>query len=223
MTFTEIAKANQMTTATVNRYLHTLSGLDYVVQNPNAKTYSLTPKIIKLGISLFRNLDLRNLLLPHMLSINKEFDITVTCGINNVDGMLVLERIQASDFKTQKANPGIKLPLNCSALGKAMIAFEDPENLKLLLKKGSLEKRTPESIVDMEGLTREMEKIRERGYALSRQELLPNLLTMAVPIFKDGKVEGALGGSLYLLKEYPEGYQKKVLHRLMELSELVSL
>lgn len=219
----ELMKANNMTVATVNRYLYTLQDLGYVIQNPTTKKYQLTPKIMKLGVALVRNMDLRSMLLPHMIKLNKEFDINVTCGIISIDEVLVIERISASHLKALNLTIGTRIPLNCSALGKAILAFEEADRVRSLLKEMKYTKRAPNSITDPVKFQADLKETKQRGYACSDSELVADLKTYAVPIFKDSKVEGALAASIYTGKEQEEGISERVLAEIIEISEKVSI
>lgn len=223
LTFSEIMKANNMTVATANRYLYTLKELGYVIQDPTTKKYQLTPKIMKLGIALLRNMDLRSILLPHMINLNKEFDINVTCGIISIDEVLVIERINASDLKALNLTIGTRLPLNCCALGKAILAFEDADKVRSLIDKMKYIKRTPFSITDPDQFLTDLKETKQRGYACSDRELVQELKTYAVPVFKDGKVEGALAASFNLAKDHESGFYDLILAKIKDISEKVSV
>lgn len=83
---------------------------------------------------------------------------------------------------------GSRVPLHCSAMGKAVLAFR-PE-LRTGLK---LVPRTPYSITDETRLTRELEQVAIRGFALDVEEFIEGVACVAVPVRdKDGLVVGAI-------------------------------
>lgn len=76
---------------------------------------------------------------------------------------------------------GLSVPLHCSALGKALVAFGAAP-----LPAGPLEARTPRSITTRNALEAELATVRSRGYAITEEELEPGLVAVAAPVFAGG-------------------------------------
>jgi DNA-binding IclR family transcriptional regulator len=70
------------------------------------------------------------------------------------------------------------VPLHCAALGKVLLAFGAAE-----LPKGKLEHRTSRTITSRGALAAELAAVRERGYAVTFEELEPGLVAVAAPVF----------------------------------------
>jgi IclR family transcriptional regulator, acetate operon repressor len=76
---------------------------------------------------------------------------------------------------------GRELPLHCTAAGKVFLAFGAAE-----LPRGELERRTQHTIVERERLQRELEVIRDQGYATIVDELEIGLSAVAAPVRERG-------------------------------------
>ena len=76
---------------------------------------------------------------------------------------------------------GLAVPLHCSALGKVLLAFG-----AATMPAGPLEARTPRTITTRAGLAAELAAVRERGYAVTDEELEPGLVAVAAPVFAGG-------------------------------------
>ena len=76
---------------------------------------------------------------------------------------------------------GLTVPLHCSALGKVLVAFGAAE-----IPPGPLERLTDRTIVSRAALSAELATVRERGYAVSDEELEPALIAIAAPVFAGG-------------------------------------
>ena len=74
------------------------------------------------------------------------------------------------------------MPVHCTASGKLLIAFGPEELQKHILRSGSFQSRTKNTITNVRALAREFDKIRRRGFAEDDQELLPGVNCLAVPI-----------------------------------------
>lgn len=86
---------------------------------------------------------------------------------------------------------GRELPLHCTAAGKVFLAFAAAQ-----LPQGDLEALTPSTITDRERLRRELEAIRDQGYATIVDELEAGLSAVGAPIRdRGGDVIAALTAS----------------------------
>jgi IclR family acetate operon transcriptional repressor len=72
---------------------------------------------------------------------------------------------------------GRSAPLHCTANGKVLLAFGASS-----LPRGTLERLTPQTIVDPSALEEELVAIRGRGYATTFEELEPGLAAVAAPV-----------------------------------------
>lgn len=87
---------------------------------------------------------------------------------------------------------GARLPMYCTALGKAILAFSDPERIALLIKT-PLMQRTKNTIASWDGLSVELARIREVGYAIDDEENEDGVRCVGAPIFDfNQKVIGAI-------------------------------
>jgi len=86
---------------------------------------------------------------------------------------------------------GLSVPLHCSALGKVLLAYG-----AATLPRGRLAQRTRHTITSREALFAELDQVRRRGYAVTREELEPGLVAVAAPVYRDdGAVVAALSVS----------------------------
>jgi IclR family transcriptional regulator, acetate operon repressor len=76
---------------------------------------------------------------------------------------------------------GLAVPLHCSALGKALVAFG-----AAALPTEPLEARTDRTITTRRALDAEIAAVTERGYAVTDEELEPGLVAVAAPVFGGG-------------------------------------
>jgi DNA-binding IclR family transcriptional regulator len=77
--------------------------------------------------------------------------------------------------------PGMVMPVNATATGKAIMAFQAPETIKHILSQ-QLGQFTDNTKTDPQALIKELEAIRKRGYALDLAEHVSGLGTIAFPV-----------------------------------------
>lgn len=78
---------------------------------------------------------------------------------------------------------GLDVPLHCSASGKVLLAFG-----AAAVPAGPLERRTERTITTRSALDVELASVRERGYAVTDEELEPGLVAVAAPVFAGGLI-----------------------------------
>ncbi len=85
------------------------------------------------------------------------------------------------------------LPMHATALGKAVLAYLPEAERKDVLDAG-MPKLTGRTVATQPALERELEAVRERGYAIEREEAVLGEDGVAAPIFgRNGVVIGGIG------------------------------
>lgn len=83
---------------------------------------------------------------------------------------------------------------HASSLGQAILAYLEPEALRVHLARYPLKAFTTRTLSTPEALEARLKQIRREGFARSRGELDPSTCGLAVPLFSpEGRVLGALG------------------------------
>ena len=78
-------------------------------------------------------------------------------------------------------------PIHCTADGKVLLAYA-----AVTTGRGRLKRCTDRTIVDPAALGRELDDVRERGFAVSEGEFEPGLVGLAAPVWQDGSCIAAL-------------------------------
>ena len=112
-------------------------------------------------------------------------------GVPYGDGVLVVHHVFRPDTSLQILEVGAVLPMHATALGKAVLAYLPAAEREDVLAAG-LPKLTGRTISTAAALARELEAVRERGYAVEREEAVLGEAGFAAPIF--GRLGGLVGG-----------------------------
>lgn len=78
---------------------------------------------------------------------------------------------------------GARRPLYCTAIGKALLAFQDDAFISHYLKYNKFESFGPDTITDRAKLEREIEKIRKEGVSAAIEEMAEGIGVYASPVF----------------------------------------
>ena len=86
---------------------------------------------------------------------------------------------------------GTSLPIHCTSIGKAILAFMTPDRAEPYLR-SSLVRRTPHTVTSVRTLKQQLEEIRARGFAIDDEENEENVRCVGAPVF-DAR-GGVIGG-----------------------------
>jgi DNA-binding IclR family transcriptional regulator len=113
--------------------------------------------------------------------------------VTHGDGVLVVHHVFRPDSTLQILEVGSVLPLHATALGKAVLAFVQPEARRDILE-DELPRLTGQTLCTPATLNRELNATRERGYALEKEEAVLGEAGVAAPIFdRNAEPVGAVG------------------------------
>lgn len=113
-------------------------------------------------------------------------------AVRDGDSALYIERIHGSSRVPRASRVGGRLPLHSTAVGKVILAFDEPWVREAYLAH-PLARRTAHTHVDARRLADELDEARERGYATTSEEVRLGSASIAVPVWHTGKLGCAIG------------------------------
>ena len=176
--------------STMSRLVTTLMSEDFIEYKDNTKEIILSDIVSKIV-----NKDDRDKIIEKTSALLDEiFYLTNECayiGILDNNSTLYLNQIDKSNRVLKTRNSvGLHSPLHSSAFGKVLIAFSSEVNLDNL----ELTKFTSNTITSVSKLNKEIDLIKERGYAIGSEEHEFGLKSVAVPYFnKKNQFIGTVG------------------------------
>src|SRR5882757_9559509 len=114
-----------------------------------------------------------------------EYDIRV---LASVEGRNIIRVAEVAS--------GVYQDAHARANGKVLLAYAWPEVRDSYLERHPLERRTEQTICDRGELDAELAAIRDRGFAVDREEFSEGVTCIAAPILQNGAIVAALGLSL---------------------------
>jgi IclR family acetate operon transcriptional repressor len=134
------------------------------------------------------NEDLVELAQPSLQRLAQESSETANLFVPRPDGVDAIAQVDGTHLLGATNWMGRTLGLHCTAAGKVFVAFGAAE-----LPEGELESLTPATISDRRRLERELEAVRDQGYATIVEELELGLCAVAAPVRdRGGDVVAAL-------------------------------
>jgi IclR family pca regulon transcriptional regulator len=180
MNVADAARASGATRAAARRCLLTLTELGYVEQS--GREFRPLPRLRGLGASASKREQLARLAQPVLAHVRDELAESVSLAVLDDDKTFFIARAEADHIVSTGVRIGAHLPAYCSATGRVLLSqFADREVLRRLGQK-PLPQRTVRTLTKTNDVLTEIRSVREKGYAISDEELALGLRALAVPI-----------------------------------------
>ena len=187
---TEIANELDLTPGTVHCYLNTLREYGYVVQEDGK--YRLGSRYIHLAEEFKNRIDGFEEIKHELGSIADECNERVKFAIEEQGKVVYIYQECGENAVKSSFTIGQREDIHCVAIGKAILAHYPNKKISSIVKEHGLAKKTPNTITDHETLLNELERIREQGYAVDNEERIQGVRCIAVPIFRNSEIIGAI-------------------------------
>ncbi len=199
----DISAGTGMPESTLFRVLLTLEKHGYLEQAVDG-TYQLAPKL-RFGWLIERGNRLREKARPELERLAHEFNETASLAYLHDDRIHVLDSIESFHEIRMSNRIGRVLPPHCSAMGKAITAFQERELADRMVEVYGLFRRTEHTITDRGRLFQEFDQIRKTGIACDREESVLGGICFSAVIRSTGKpVAAALSLSTPVIRMTPE-------------------
>jgi len=191
-TITQISERTLLARPTVLRLLLTLEELGYVRNQDNM--YSLTPKVVDLGMAYVSALGLYGAAKPHMENLSKKVDQTISLAELDGSDIVYTGRVEVPKIVSVGVTVGARLPSASTALGRVLLAAVPDSELPTVLSTPSLSMYIPRTRFTAEHIRPRLQTVREQGWAESDEDLQYGVQAIAAPIRgEDGRVFAAIG------------------------------
>lgn len=184
VTLTETVKELKLPKTTVFRYLQTLSAASFLEYDLRRDRYRAGPRFRHLA-EIDRSLQgLRDAVQPEMHDLSERFGETINLAILAQKAIVYIDIVDRGRTPRTEARVGQRHPVHSTSLGKAIAAHLPDEELEALCMP-LLPARTIHTLTDGRFLRRQVDYIRQQGYALDMGENEDGHMCIGVPILDD--------------------------------------
>jgi IclR family transcriptional regulator, KDG regulon repressor len=219
---TEISRRTGLHKATVQGLVQTLVEEKFLEQEPRSHKYALSLKLYELGFTAIRDLEVNQkaaILVPNLAN---KTNCVVRLGVSSNGAVLITMDAYPKAEPLLFRHYAIRAPLYCSAAGKAILAFCEPEERDAYLARTDLIPYTSNTITAEPDLLKELEQTQRRGYSINHEEYLPARTAIGAPIFgRENRVLAAVilvGEASQILGAQTEDLSKKLILTAQEIS-----
>ena len=178
----ELSRKLELPKATVQRGLSTLASAGWLENDPaEPARWIVSTRAFIVGATVGDRGGLRPQALPFMNALAAEVQETIHLMIPDGNTVVLIERLDSPHPVRAFSPLGARAPLHASSNGKAILAHRPDEEISRYLAT-ELSPVTPHTIVQPDMLRRELDLIRERGYAVADEELQDGVVSVAAAI-----------------------------------------
>ncbi|MDP5039699.1 IclR family transcriptional regulator [Flavobacterium sp. W21_SRS_FM6] len=192
MTSQQIETALGLPRTTVFRLLRTLCAQQMLEKKE--KKYFCGADLMNIGLQVISADRLHQIAIPHVQRLALKTGHTAHLAVPHHGSALIVEVFDSPHPLKVASRPGMRALMHCSSTGKIFLAFLYYDNLDLIFADKPMEKCTANTITEVEGLRKELQKVMALGYAVDDQEYHPDVRCVAAPVRDNrGVVVAAIG------------------------------
>jgi DNA-binding IclR family transcriptional regulator len=215
----EIAEKLGMNVSTVHHIVSTLCHEGILIQD-SRKKYRLGWKLLEWSNHVMYQQEIYSEAIPIVEDLVRQYNGTVHIGMFDAGEVRFVLKVSAKNSVPVPTFVGARKPAYCTSTGKILLSF-NPSFIQPTISKGLLQ-RAPNTITCVKKLKKELEEIREQGYAISNNENELGLYGIAAPIHSyTGQTVAALNmvGPI----SYMQGAQKRsIIQSVLRTSQQIS-
>jgi IclR family transcriptional regulator, KDG regulon repressor len=210
---TDISERMQLHKSTVHSLLKTLQSRNYIEQNVENGKYRLGMKLFERGNLVIRSLDIRTISKKYLIDLSVKTENTVHLVILDGKEGIYIDKVEGSSATVLYSRIGRRIPVHCSAVGKALVAHKNGVELNEILDGYVYKQHTPNTLTNENAFIAELENVRSNGYAMDREENEPGITCLAVPIWDhSGSVVAAMS-----MSQHSAGVNEEKLDRTVQM------
>jgi DNA-binding IclR family transcriptional regulator len=179
---TEIGALQGIPKPTAHRIVRMLENEGLLQREPGTRRFVPGARLMQLGLGIIAAAMLcapRHAILE---ALSNEIGETCNFGVMAGSHAVYLDRVESAWPLGLRFEPGSRVPLHCTSMGKLFLSQLPARRRAQLLGSIPLHRYTANTITDPERLARELEKIRASGISTDKQEFLAGVVCVAVPV-----------------------------------------
>lgn len=192
----ELASLTSMPKATIHRVARLLEVEQMLEREPHSRLYRPGRRLLTFALDVIATSARSAPRHAVLEALSGELGETCNYGVMVENHVVYVDRVESAWPFGLHFEPGSRVPLHCTAMGKLLLAMQPRDSREALLKTMGLTAYTGRTITDDGKLAKELENIRRNEVSIDSQEFLAGVVCLAVPVKdKFGAVRGALAVS----------------------------
>lgn len=182
----ETADLAGITKASAQRCVHTLEVLGYLRRDRRGTGWMLTPRALGIAHAYLAGYRLIEQATQHLVDLNRATGESVSLSEPDGTEMVFVARFPSHKRFLIHMPVGRRLPMYCTASGRAYLSALPAAEAQLLLRQSSLRALTPMTVTDLGRIQELITAAHVDGYSCSDQECYRGDVTVAAPVIGEG-------------------------------------
>jgi IclR family KDG regulon transcriptional repressor len=178
----DIADKLSIDKSTIHRFLKTLLKYNFVKMNPSNKKYSLGLKFLNIATNIIDSIDIRNIAHPYLIDLEEYSNETIHLTTFDGKRVVYIDKIESIKPIRMYSRIGNIAPINCTAAGKAILAFQKESVINSIIQDLDFIPVTKNTITDKKKFMKDLEDVINKGFAVDNSEHEENICCIAAPI-----------------------------------------
>lgn len=185
LSLTDLVQLSGFDKSATQRYAYTLCELGLLEQQASSRRYRLGKKVLDLAFHYLRTHAFVESLNPLLLELCEQTGERVSLSLLDGEHLIHVMRHQLKTQEYQASLVGRRVPLFCTAGGRALLAAMTAAELSVRLSALVFKRFTAMTVADPVRLQAELEKVRQQGYALVVDEFIHGEVALGGAILDD--------------------------------------
>lgn len=218
----EIADHQGLPVSTVHDHLRTLMEYSYVIKE--GQTYRIGTRFLELGGYARSRMPIYQTAAPEIRELAQDTGEHANLMIEEEGRGVFLYKAKGRDAVQLDTHAGMRVYLHTTAMGKSILAYMNEERIDEIIDQVGLPKVNKNTLSDREELFEELEKIRERGYAIDQGERVEGVCCVGAPIIgDDDEVLGAVSVSGPWSRIRNDGLRDELPERVLRTANIIEV
>jgi DNA-binding IclR family transcriptional regulator len=187
LSLADLNKRTRLPKSTLHRLVDQLCQVGWLERDHGG--YRVGLRMFELGTLAVEGNRLHEAAFPHLQALASRTGLAAQLAVLDHAEVVYLERVVVGPIRLPTRRGGRK-PAYCTALGKAIAAFDDDAIHALI--SAPMPRKTAKTITEPVALCTELRRVREDGVAFDRGEAYQELVCVAAPIRSAGHPIGAV-------------------------------
>lgn len=185
VSLTDLSQRVGMPASTAHRLLVTLQNFGYLEFNEATQQWSIGVEAFRIGGSFSRRIKVVEVGRPMLRALMEQTGETANLAVADDGDVVFVSQVETHEPIRAFHRPGTRAHMHASGIGKALLAHLNSEELQKWMRRKGLVSYTANTITDPDQLHREMQMIRERGWAIDSEERTLGMRCVAAPIYNE--------------------------------------
>ena len=205
MSLSEIASISGIDKSGIQRIVHTLIQLGYLVRQQDG--VALGRKLLDRSFDYLRSNPIIQQAVPVLADLRRTIQERVDLSLFDDLTMHYVVRMQSKRETFYAHLVGRRVPTFCSSGGRSVLSHLPDDQVMDILLRSDRRKLTPRTTVEIDRILARIEEVRSSGYSLAIEEVLVGEVAVAAAVLdRDGKPFGAIHVAASLAEWDPDDF-----------------